>query len=285
MSIQANSNEPATILLTIYGADGTLLKRDAVGGPAWSGAAPTTQDYIVAVRTAGEATASYTLSVDISPLTGAPAPERISFAPGATSATRSGTLASQGDVKQYVLRALAGQRMEVQVTSDHPGIVISSVRREGGETLGVTSDPAPLVTLLPQTGDYLITLTTHNIAPPVEYTLFVEVTDAGTLAEPERIVFEPGATGTTVRGTLPSGGIERYILGGLAGQTMTLAVAGNPAGALSIVVATADGQYLTTGTDEAPLSLTLPATQDYLITLSSPMAAPAVAYEMALEIR
>lgn len=284
MSIQVSTSEPATMLLSIYGSDGTLLKRDAVGGPAWSGTVPTTQDYIVSVRTAGEVAASYTLAVEISTLPAAPAPDRITFAPGATSATVMGTLASQGDVKQYVLRALAGQRMEVRVTSDHPGTVLSSLRREGGKILGVTTDPTPLVALLPDTGDYLVTLTTHNIAPAVEYTLFVGVTNAGTLPEPERIVFAPGTTGTTVSGMLPSGGIERYILRALAGQTMTLAVGADPAGALSIVVETEDGNYLTGGTDEAPLSLTLPGTQDYLITLTSPMAAPAIAYEMAIEI-
>lgn len=285
MSVQVSTGGPATMLLSIYGTDGTLLKRDAVGGPVWSGTVPTSQDYIVAVRTAGEVAASYTVAVEISPLTAAPAPERITFDQGAISATLSGTLAREGGVKQYVLRALAGQRVEVRVTSDYPGIVLSSLRREGGETLGVTSDPNPVVTLLPETGDYLITLTTHNIAPAVEYTLFVEVTDAGTLPEPERIVFAPNTTGTTVRGTLPSGGIERYILRALEGQTMTLAVGADPAGALSIVVETADGQYLTAGTDTTPLALTLPTTQDYLITLSSPMAAPAIAYEMAIEIQ
>lgn len=284
MTVNVESGQAATMLLSIYGTDGTLLKRDAVGGPSWSGTLPATQDYVIAVRTAGEVPASYALTVDITPLTAAPTPERITFAPGATAATVAGTLAQQGDVKQYVLRALAGQRMVIQVNSGQPGIVLTSLRKEGGETLGISADPAPVVAFLPETGDYLITLTTHNIAPAVAYSLLVEVTSPSGLPEPERIVFAPGAVSAAVRGTVPSGGSERYILRALAGQTMTLVADTEPAGAMSIVIATADGHYLTAGTDNAPFSLALPATGDYLITLTTPAAAPPVTYELVVDI-
>ena len=284
LSVHVTTPAPATILLAIYGAGGTLLKRDAVGGPAWSGPLPATEDYTIVVRTAGETTgAAYTLQVDTTPLA-APAPERITFAAGATSASAEGTLAAQGGVRQYLLAAQAGQRMQLQVTSDAPGIVVYSLRDPAGQTLAVTTDPTPLVAFLPETGDYLITLTTHNIAPAVAYTLSVEVVDAGTLPKPQRVVFEPGATAAAVAGTLPSGGSRSYILTALGGQTMTLDLTAQPAGALNIFVETEGGAFLTAGTGEAPLSLTLPSTQDYLLILTSPFAAPAVTYELAVEI-
>ena len=284
MSVQVSTPGSATMLLAVYGEDGTLLKRDAVGGPTWSGPLPTTQDYVITVRTAGEVEgAAYTLAVAVSPLPDL-SPERISFEPGAVSATRSGTLAAQGDVQQYLFRAGAGQRIEVAVSSDAPGIVIYSLRDDAGQTLAISSDPIPLVAFLPETGDYVITLTTHNIAPAVAYTLTVEITDAGAVPEPERITFAPGATGASVSGTLPSGGSARYILRALSGQTMTLQAAAEPAGAMSILVETEGGRFLTAGTDETPLTLTLPSTQDYRIILTTPLAAPAVTYELLVQI-
>ena len=79
-------------------------------------------------------------------------------------------------------------------------------------------------------------------------------------------------------------GLARHILTALGGQTMTLDLAAEPAGALSILVETQAGAFLTSGTAGAPLSLTLPSTQDYLLILTTPFAAPAVTYELAVEI-
>jgi hypothetical protein len=60
-------------------------------------------------------------------------PERVGFAPGATSAQRSGPLPSGPGVKQYVLAASAGQILEVRVTSPHVPVSFT-IESLGGAT-------------------------------------------------------------------------------------------------------------------------------------------------------
>lgn len=112
------------------------------------------------------------------PITPAPAepPERIEFAPGTTSAQRSGLLPSGIGVKQYVLAGRAGQTMTVDATSDGVPLAMTiespsgtswipeMMPVDGGYRIGQQLT-------LPQTGDYLVTLSKANHTPSTNYTI------------------------------------------------------------------------------------------------------------------
>ncbi|MGD2207152.1 MAG: hypothetical protein PVH17_10260, partial [Anaerolineae bacterium] len=100
---------------SIVGADGTVVK--PMGEAHVRAVVPSTQDYYVELVSDVGAT-DYRLSVLI--------PVRIRFAAGATSATVTGSL-EERQMRHYVLRALAGQRMIVapQAATGQVGLVIS----------------------------------------------------------------------------------------------------------------------------------------------------------------
>jgi hypothetical protein len=107
-----------------------------------------TQDYYVELVSDGGAT-DYRLSLLI--------PVRIRFAPGATSGTVSGSL-EEGQMRHYVLRALAGQRLIVvpHATAGQIGLVISGA--DGQVLLSGRAGPPGGVFdgILPTSQDYLI---------------------------------------------------------------------------------------------------------------------------------
>lgn len=95
------------------------------------------------------------------PTPGAGSPERVNFAYGTSSATRTGTI-SGGAPKTYVLRAGAGQWMYVSGTS-HGEALNVSIKYYSGQALalsgtnGAVSDSVQAY--LPWTGDYYVTFT------------------------------------------------------------------------------------------------------------------------------
>ncbi|NIV29255.1 MAG: hypothetical protein GWN58_07025 [Anaerolineae bacterium] len=125
---------------------------------------PSTQDYYVEL-VSDVGAVNYRMSVLI--------PVRIRFAPGATSAEVAGSLAA-GDVRHYVLRALAGQRMLViprttrgkidLVISGADGQVLLSGRVAGSDFDGV----------LPTTQDYLVSVRAEGVSR-AEYTLEITI--------------------------------------------------------------------------------------------------------------
>lgn len=124
---------------------------------------PSNQQYALGVHSS--AATSYLLTVDV--------PARIKFASGATSATVTG-LASSGPNISYVLKALAGQTMTVQVNSENDKVYLAAY---GYDTWNQLIDPADQDTSasfsLPKTEDYVI----YVIQPknPSDFTLTVTV--------------------------------------------------------------------------------------------------------------
>jgi hypothetical protein len=133
---------------SIVGADGSVIK--PMGPAHVKTVVPSTQDYYVELVSDVGAT-SYRLSVLI--------PVRIRFAPGATSATVTGSL-EEGQMRQYVLRALAGQRMIVapHASTGQVGLVISGA--DGQVLLSGRAGPPGGVYdgILPVSQDYLISV-------------------------------------------------------------------------------------------------------------------------------
>jgi hypothetical protein len=94
-------------VLSVFGADGSLLLDDSSGASAWQGVLPAGQDYYFGVH--GQSTETYTLNVIIA------AP--IHFAAGETEITFSGSTTG-GYAVTYYAYAFVGQELEVDVNTD-----------------------------------------------------------------------------------------------------------------------------------------------------------------------
>ena len=133
---------------SIVGADGVVVK--PMGEAHVRTVVPSTQDYHVELVSDVGAT-NYRLSVLI--------PVRIRFAAGATSATVTGRL-EESQMRHYVLRALAGQRMVVapHATTGQVSMIISGA--DGQVLLSGRAGPPGGVFdgILPASQDYLISV-------------------------------------------------------------------------------------------------------------------------------
>jgi hypothetical protein len=155
--------------LSIWGADGTVLKRYVDETPTWQGTLPATQDYYIQVITADEA-ADYGLRTT--------AYARIRFAPGATSATVSSPLERLGPggvemVGGYVVRALAGQTMTVSITSAGGDVLLTIVGADGVPLKRYVDGSSEWEGVLPTTQDYL--LQAISAGGSTQFTLSVEI--------------------------------------------------------------------------------------------------------------
>lgn len=148
-----------SVVLIVYGADGNVLQSDHAGASTFSGLVPSTQDYILDVRGPVSIATTYTLQVVIPPLSReAPTlvPKRISFAPGATSATVQSNLPA-GQIERWVLRAFAGQTMTVNTSAAQGAVILIIWGAQDGAVL--ISDHAGATSWsgkLPTTEDYNI---------------------------------------------------------------------------------------------------------------------------------
>ena len=190
----------------------------------------------------------------------------IHFAAGATSSTVSGQVTA-GSPVVYVLRALAGQSMNVYAGGANPFRV--TITGADGSFLGAGNANESIDVRLPATQDYYITLEAPiGGAAAARYSMTVTVVGSTRptprpTAQPQpstqRIRFAPGATSATASGSAP----QRYVLGAGAGQTMYIDL--SAAGPAQFTVTGADGRWLGSGTETTTWSGRLPATQDYYI--------------------
>jgi hypothetical protein len=149
---------------SIVGANGVVVK--TMGDAHVRTVVPSTQDYYVELISDVGAV-DYRVSVLI--------PVRIRFAPSATSAEVAGSLAA-GDMRHYVLRALASQRMIVDpnATRGQIGLIISGA---DGQVLlnGRVGRPGSAYDgILPTTQDYLISVQADG-GTGADYTLEVTI--------------------------------------------------------------------------------------------------------------
>jgi hypothetical protein len=162
------------ILVTVSGADGVFVGETRSGGQL-TAVFPATQDYVLSVTTQpGAVNVRYTVTVTVvggSPPP--PQPERIQFAPDAVSAAVEGTLADNGS-RVYILQALAGQTLVIDVSPAGSGITIS-VRGADGVILGWVTAGTRFTAELPSTQDYHIDLTAPANAGWMDYEMVVEV--------------------------------------------------------------------------------------------------------------
>lgn len=236
---------PDGVTLAVRTTGGRALAALTGGSTAFRGYLPYSGDYLLVV-TGGASTASYSLSVII--------PERISFRPGATSATLTAHLAAQQSL-DTILRAQAGQLMDISVTPDSSvqlilfgvdGSVLRSGMGEGSSWRGT----------LPLSEDYIATVRAGD--QPVTITMTVTI--------PQRINFQPGSFSGSVRSFLRSSQTKDYVLRAAQGQTMTVKVTSGQA--LQLIIYGEDGTVLRSGMGEgSSWSGTLPSSQDYIVSV------------------
>ena len=161
--------------------------------------------------------------------------ERVDFPPGTATVTLSDTLVADSD-QDYALAASTGQTVTVE-TEGNAEPVNFTVYGPGGATWSgeAQADAGNRMTAqftAPESGDYLVTLTTPADGAETEYKVMFTI-DPSAVA---RIEFPAGDTMAEQSGSLPAGeASQQFLLSGNVGWTMT-------------VDATSD---------EAPLSMTI----------------------------
>ena len=88
---------------------------------------------------------------------------------------------------------------------------------------------------------------------------------AAETAVTERVSFEPGATGVTLRNSLPDNKSKRYLVECNSGQSMTVKV---PEGTVSAVIIAPNGEKVATANSTTPWQGQLPSSGDYTIEIS-----------------
>ncbi|MCB0054440.1 MAG: hypothetical protein KDE24_33385, partial [Caldilinea sp.] len=198
----------------------------------------------------------------------------INFAPGETSAVRTGALSGAGS-KQYVFRALAGQPARILVDSPGAGANFALQGVSDGIVYKPLSNPAREFSLtLPRTQDYLISLSGPAF---INYSLELTVQPTGPTstpppAPPERISFAPGQSSAVRSGPLYANTPRQFIFGAAAGQTARILLSSPSPAANFSVRGVSDGvTYKSMGDPAREWSFTLPVSQDYLITIQAPV--------------
>ena len=263
----------ANVTMQISGADGSVFVSGGVRATSWNGVLPLTQDYFITVLSSAAAPASYSLQVTTPPL--APTstsdePRRISFPVGGTTATIQGVTATPG-LDRFVIRALAGQTMSVNISSSQGPAIIIIYGADGNVLISDHAGATTWSGQLPTTQDYLIdTRSIGSAAVPFTLTVTIPPLGEAPTPTPKRISFPPGGTTATAQSTLGVNGMDRWVLRALAGQTMTVNTSTTQGQVILIIFGVQDGNVLIS--DHAGATSwtgVLPSTEDYYIDVRS----------------
>jgi hypothetical protein len=162
MSIESWTNS-GPFRFTVTSANGTTLG-SGNQGERWSGVLPRTEDYRITLQSPNDAPAAhYGLVVTVVNAAPAPTPtpvppaaaERIRFPRGATSVTLTGYVDLYTPAR-YVLRALRGQTMTVDLSTLYGNATRVTVRDANGNFLGSANTDERWSGYLPATGDYYV---------------------------------------------------------------------------------------------------------------------------------
>jgi hypothetical protein len=194
---------------------------------------------------------------------------RINFAPGATSATRTGVL-TMGDMDRYVIKANGGQTMNVSAASANNNVILVIFGKDGTVLISDHADASSWSGVLPSTQDYYVDVRAID-GTSANYTLTVTIPpEPPSPPHPtiQRIRFAPGTISATVSGQVMPGGSNEYAIKASAHQQMLISASAEEQ-AIGISVVGADGTVL-----QSPMgglsnfSGELPSTQDYFITVA-----------------
>jgi hypothetical protein len=145
------ANDGAT--LTVWGPKGIRFVPGTKQNSHWLTRLPTTGDYFISVSSRSKA-AVYKLTILVETLGARPA-TRISFPPGGTSATISGSLRT-GVPARYVLRAASGQSLEVTPLYSTPPLAYAIYGADGVILRSFGEKWGPWRGVLPSGQDYYV---------------------------------------------------------------------------------------------------------------------------------
>jgi hypothetical protein len=168
-----NDNPVGNVEIAVLDTAATLLNLGQ-SPTSLATVAPANGDYLISLNTPGPATVNYSLEVVVPPLPQTEA-TRITFAPGATSAEVTGSLDFASDLDYWVIQALAGQTMQIDIGASQAGWLDAYVYNPAGDIIAFGDDSATIFAPLATNGDYLIVINTTFGAPPVTYTMSVEI--------------------------------------------------------------------------------------------------------------
>lgn len=268
-----------SIFLAVLGQDGTLFQNALFRQTQWSGVLPYTQDYILSAVSMS-AGAPYALRVTI--------PARIPSGPaGTVYQVNSPVQRIWPDgvefVGSYVLNAFADQTVDIVLSSPNGNVLLNVVGADGMPVLRYVAGGRELHGPLYATQDY--TIDAVSVGPDPSFQLSVVVSPRGgpgPLPEPTPIFFQPGAISGVEQGQLVPGGVQRYELRAMAGQSFLVRVW--PERTVGIAVEGESSGYWSEPPQVGSLAIpALPATQNYRITLSLP-AGYGQAVEYTIEV-
>lgn len=279
------------VYMTVTSPGGAKLTSAALGERSLDHTLSESGDYTIEVSVEpGTPQTNYALLVSITggqpPVTSQPPPgaQRISFASGTNSATVNGQVGG-ATVITYLLEALAGQNMQVAVSSPTNNVFLSVLTPSGAFLAQATAGAKSFSGVLPQSGDYTFRVSTSPGAAQTTYTLTVTVTGAGqplpsTSTPPtsqppppagyQRIQFAPGATSATIMGQVDSSAFKGYVLGASAGQRMQITLTSPAANVYLTVISPGGAMMAQASLGEQSLDRFLPETGDYTIQVSTP---------------
>ncbi len=204
-------------------------------------------------------------------VTPTPAPQQITFAPGATNATVNDTVAANSTAS-YLIEAEANQFMQVVVSPPpQPGTNLAVYGADGTVLQSPSAGLPGFSGYLPTTQNYIIALSAGGQS--FSFTMNVII--------PERLSFAVGATAMTVQGTAPANGTHYYIVGAQANQVMEVDL--SPDQGIQLTIYGVDGTVLKNSMSNlASFRGNVPSTQDYIVAVSGGGAA--ISYTMDLII-
>ena len=199
---------------------------------------------------------------------------RINFLAGATTGVVSAPIqASQ--TQYYVLKALQGQPMIVDVGSLNNDVTLSITTQGGTSLLSASARQTTWQGRLPITEDYFIGI--YGGATTENFTLSVEI--------PSRIQIPQGADKDILTGQTVAGYNVDYVAFAIQAQVMSLELNSQGNSAALTVWGFSDGQpYLRSVTGQTSFSMKLPSTQDYIIEVV-PKAGAVVNYTLVIRIQ
>jgi len=209
--------------------------------------------------------------------------ERLRFKPGTTGEIVSGSI-SPNQVKRYILNCAQGQQFTLQVTQ---GTVNVAIVGPQGQVVGTAvNGTTTWQGKLPSNGDYTVEISAPN-ASAYEISLTVlTITDRNSGQAPkrstaitERVRFRPGATGTTLHGSVTAQQRQRYLLGCSKDQQFTVQVLH---GQVDIkIVAPTQHTLGTISRGNSQWQGFLPSTGDYAVEISAPNGSD---YAISIEV-
>jgi len=198
----------------------------------------------------------------------------IQFNPGTTSAVISGFVPANGSIR-YSLYAMANQNFIVMLRSSNNTAVLDISDGNGISYLSAVNQYTYWNMVLPKTGMYYIDIV--GLDQGTDFTFQVII--------PARIVFPANTYWQTYNGSIGSYSVVSYSVYAAAGKTMSVNLnsGATPQAFLRISGVGTGMIYLDHNAHQTGISLSLPATQDYLVEVVS-QANPA-AYSLTVDIR